>query len=130
MRRRCVRLRLALFWLHSLTAKCRLCAFIATGAALANFARQSLKRDIFAVRLLRTGFVEVHDLLMNRPGGKHFARQHFPRCVRVTIHYGRCRRIMRSVSVVVIFEVFEHVAYVQECVAIQADVDESRLHAR
>jgi len=34
------------------------------------------------------------------------------------------------VAVIVVFEVFENVADVEECVAVQADVDERRLHAR
>jgi len=36
---------------------------------------------------------------------------------------------MRAVPVVVVFEVFKDVADVQERVSIQANVDESRLHA-
>ena len=32
--------------------------------------------------------------------------------------------------VIVVFEVFKYVANVEKCVAVQADVDESRLHAR
>jgi hypothetical protein len=49
--------------------------------------------------------------------------------------YGRdCRRrrvgCVVTMAVIVIFEIFENVADVEEGVAIQADIDESRLHAR
>jgi hypothetical protein len=45
------------------------------------------------------------------------------------LYGGGMRRLMRVV-VVVIFKIFENVAHVQEGIAIQADIHESRLHSR
>ena len=49
--------------------------------------------------------------------------------MRFCFHRGGKRHFMRVV-VIVIFKIFEDVADVQEGVAIQTDVDESRLHSR
>ena len=43
---------------------------------------------------------------------------------------GYLRRGAMIVIVVIIFEIFEDVAHVEEGVAIQADINERRLHAR
>jgi hypothetical protein len=42
---------------------------------------------------------------------------------------GRGGRVGVGVAVIVIFEIFEDIAYVKESIAIEADVNESGLHA-
>jgi hypothetical protein len=106
----------------------------AAATAMADFARQ-FNTFLFLVPSLRLllvgmGFIEVNNLLVHRARyAQRFARQHFPGCVGVAIDDNRRRRFMRAVAVIIIFEVFEYVADVQKRIAIQADVDECRLHA-
>jgi hypothetical protein len=76
---------------------------------------------------------EVH-IIVNAGGGQRFARQQFDRGRDVPAGDGRQGGVARDVSevvtMIVVFEVFEDIADVEERVAIQADVDKSRLHAR
>jgi len=79
----------------------------------------------------RVGFLRV-DILMRVRGGvsQSFAGKQFD-------NVGRRRRIGghsgggigMGVSVIVVFEIFENVADVEESIAIEADVNESGLHA-
>jgi hypothetical protein len=95
-----------------------------------HFPGQSFDRHILALRVLADRLVEMHDLFVHfSPACQRLARQHFPWRMRVAVYNYRCWRVMRAMPVIVIFQVFEYVADVQKCVAIQADVDESRLHA-
>jgi hypothetical protein len=69
-------------------------------------------------------------LMLRATGVQGFAGQQFnrrrPRSVRLRRD---CCRVMR-VSVVVIFQIFENVADVEESIAVEADLDKRRLHAR
>src|SRR5271165_1304405 len=80
------------------------------------------------VLALNIRFVKMQNLLARaRCYGKPLARQDFYRRAlavhRTTWHWGL------PMAVIVIFEVFEDVADVQERVSIQPNVDECRLHA-
>src|SRR5579859_7934863 len=79
---------------------------------------------LFARLVQRDGF------LMDGARGKGFTRQRFDE--RAARGRGNRRRwgVSVGMAMIVVFEIFENVADVEECVAIQADVDERRLHAR
>jgi hypothetical protein len=81
------------------------------------------------VGLLRMPLVEVEHFLVNSGGGECFARQQLNRGGAWVAHRGRTRCFPVSVPVFVVLKVFEYVAYIQEGVAIEADVDKRRLHA-
>ena len=87
--------------------------------------------DFFTVRFVRGNFL----MLMRRRGvGQRFAWQHFDnvrRRGRVSRgERGRSRRLIRvRMPVIVVLEIFENVADVKEGIAIEADVNESGLHA-
>jgi hypothetical protein len=81
------------------------------------------------VGLLRMSLVEVDHFFVNSGGGECFARQQLDRGDASLAHRGRTRCFPVSVPVFVVLQVFEYVAYIQEGVAIEADVDEGRLHA-
>jgi hypothetical protein len=61
---------------------------------------------------------------------ERLTRQNFGDHRRGRRSRGERMRIAVSMTMIVIFEIFENVADVQEGVAVQADVDEGRLHAR
>jgi hypothetical protein len=61
---------------------------------------------------------------------QRFARQCFRVQRRRNLRRRRSVRLRVPMPVFVILEIFENVAYVQESVAIEANVDESGLHAR
>jgi hypothetical protein len=79
------------------------------------------------VRLIEVRFV------VNTGGCEGFAGQQFDGGGRIAAGNGGERRVSRGmgviVTMIVVFEVFEDIADVEKGVAIQADVDESRLHA-
>jgi hypothetical protein len=81
--------------------------------------------------LVYVRLVQVQDLFA--PACRHcqrFARQHFNRRHNSTAHWSGAAHRRFSVPVIVVLEVFEYVADVQEGVPIQANVHESGLHAR
>jgi hypothetical protein len=93
-----------------------------------------LSVQILASVLLRgcmilVGFAGVH-VFVNIGSRQSFTGQELDGGRRMASGDGRDGRVTRSVTVIVVFEVFENVADVEERVAIQADLDESRLHAR
>ena len=101
-------------------------AFVLLGCAAKFFGRTPIV--LMAVLLAR--LVQRDRLFMNGARGKRFSRQWFDqRSARRRGNRGR-RGVSVGMSVIVVFEVFENVADVEERVAIQADVDERRLHAR
>jgi len=60
---------------------------------------------------------------------QRFARQNFDRRSAAAVFGGSRRgRLLVPVAVIVILEIFENVADVQEGIAVQADINESRLH--
>jgi hypothetical protein len=74
-------------------------------------------------------FVEADHLFVNSGRRQGFPRQQLDGGRTRLTHGGRGRHFSVTMAVFVVLEVFENVADVQESVAIQADVDESRLHA-
>jgi hypothetical protein len=60
---------------------------------------------------------------------QRFSRKNFHRRSASAIFRGGHRRLLVPVSVIVVLEIFENVADVQEGIAVQADVHECRLHA-
>jgi hypothetical protein len=91
-----------------------------------------LARGPFSFRgvgLLRMSLIEVDHFFVNSGGGECFARQQLDRGNACLAHRSRTRRFPVSVPVFVVLKIFEYVAYIQEGVAIEADVDECRLHA-
>src|SRR5271157_176265 len=73
-------------------------------------------------------FVEVH-LFVHPYRRQRFPRQNFDGRFSLSRQRGR-GRISVSLTVIIILEVFENVADIQEGVAIQANIHECRLHAR
>jgi hypothetical protein len=73
-------------------------------------------------------FVQAH-LFMHPCSRQRFPRQNFDGRFTLGRQRGH-RRVSVRLTVIVILEVFEDVADVQERVAIQADIHECRLHAR
>src|SRR5579863_5888881 len=80
--------------------------------------------------MLFARIIQRYRLFMNSARGKRFSRQRLDQ--RAARRRGNRRRgcVPMRMSVIVVFEVFENVADVEERVAIEADVDERRLHAR
>ena len=76
------------------------------------------------------GFLGGRFLMPLRSAGEGFARKQLDGGTVGRRHCGRRNMLLGRVAVLVILEVFENVADVEESVAIQADVHESRLHAR
>jgi hypothetical protein len=103
-------------------------ARFASNTFLVFFAVNSLDTLLSVVSVFIMRLVKVHDFFMN-PTAQRFTRQQFAGSVGVAIHDGWRACFHRRVAVIIIFEVFKDVTDVQESVAIQADVDESRLHA-
>ena len=82
------------------------------------------------VAVLFARLIQRDRLFMNSARGERLARQRFDKgAARSRGNRGRGSVSMRM-AVIVVFEVFENVADLEECVAVQADVDERRLHAR
>src|SRR5258706_5612350 len=85
---------------------------------------------IVIMAMLFARLVQRDGLLMDGARGEGFAGQRFDeRAARGRGNRGRGGVSVRM-TVVVVFQIFENVADVKECVAVEADVDESRLHAR
>ena len=59
---------------------------------------------------------------------QRFSRKNFDRRSTAAVFRRNYRRLLVPVSVIVILKIFENVAHVQEGIAIQADIDECRLH--
>jgi hypothetical protein len=85
----------------------------------------------FVPGFFNVGFVGVNILIpVGRSVSQRFTGKQFD-------NVGRCRRINggsgggigMSVAVVVVFEILENVADVKESIAVEADVNESGLHA-
>jgi hypothetical protein len=101
-------------------------AFVVLGGAV-KFFGQSV---IVAVAIFLARLVQRDRLFMDNARGEGFAGQRLDeRAARGRGNRGRGGVSVRM-TVVVVFEIFENVADVKECVAVEADVDESRLHAR
>jgi hypothetical protein len=104
-----------------------------TGVELAGVA-MILSGTVINVRI-RVGLVEMHDLFVDvrfvsAGSAERFARKDIDGdTTRRSRQSGRGSVSMR-VPVIVVFEVFENIAHIEKRVAIQADIDESRLHAR
>jgi hypothetical protein len=84
-------------------------------------------RGFFAV-----SFVGVLFLMFMRGSGvaQRFAGKQFNNVGRSRRKRRRCGWLVRvRVPVIVVFEIFENVADVEESIAIKADIDESGLHA-
>src|SRR5580704_986162 len=83
-----------------------------------------------AVPMLFARLVQRNGLLMDGARGQGFTRQR--RVERAARSRGNRRRrgVSAGMAVIVVFEILEHVADVEERVAVQADVDERRLHTR
>ena len=83
---------------------------------------------------LAAGFVQVKNFFVAcRTSAQRFARQRFDRMRTALVGVRRVWRSARggfAVAMVIVFEVFEDVAHVEECITVQADVHESGLHAR
>ncbi len=95
--------------------------------------RRVLGGVVHAVKLPGLVFVAVverDDFLVNAGDGADFAGQNVDGSAagdgRANLS---CRRVGVAVAMVVVVEVFEDVADIEESVAVEADVDESRLHA-
>jgi len=101
-------------------------AIVVLGCAVKFFGRTV----IAAVAMFFARLVQRDRLFMDGARGQGFARQRFDESA--ARGRGDCGRggIPVGMAVIVVFEIFENVADVEERVAIQADVDESRLHAR
>ena len=85
----------------------------------------------FVPGFFNVGFVGMN-ILMRVGGGvsKCFAGKQFDNVGRRRrINGGRGGGIGMGVAVIVVFEIFEDIADVKESIAIEADVNESRLHA-
>ena len=101
-----------------------------TFALLVAAAKFSGGRAILTVAIFLARLVQRNCLFVDGARGEVFARQRFDqRAARGCGNRGR-GDVTVGMSVIVVFEVFENVADVEEGVAVQADVDESRLHAR
>src|SRR5712664_3510056 len=80
--------------------------------------------------MLFARLVQRDGLLMDGARGEGLSWQRLDeRAARRSGNRG-CRGVSVGMAVVVVFEIFENVADVEERVPVQADVDESRLHAR
>lgn len=126
LRCRSVRFRLALLYLGNFRPIAR--SFIVSFAvaltmiqAVALFAQMTL----VAWRVIQMQNLLVYACRSpQRLAWKHFDRRHTAAAVQRS-----CRNRRFSVSVIVIFQIFENVADVQEGVSIQADVHECGLHS-
>jgi hypothetical protein len=91
-----------------------------------RFVVERLMRDFLAMCLVRRNF-----LFVQRAGAcERLAWKHLNEVGgRRRIRRGSSGLVGVRIAVVVLFEIFEDVADVQEGIAIEADIDESRLHA-
>jgi hypothetical protein len=91
-----------------------------------------LLRRLIGWCVIGVRLIEVH-VIVNAGSCKGFTRQQFNGGGRIAASNGGERRVSGGmgviVTMIVVFEIFEDIADVQESVAIQADVDECRLHA-
>jgi len=89
-------------------------------------------RGLIGRRVIGVRLVEMR-VVVTAGRCEGFTGQQFDGGGRVSASDGGSRRVSRGmgviVTMIVVFEVFEHIADVEKGVAIQADVDESRLHA-
>src|SRR5580692_582185 len=83
-----------------------------------------------AVPMLFARLVQRNGLLMDGARGQGFTRQRLDERAPRSRGNRRRRGVSVGMAVIVVFEILENVADVEERVAVQADVDESRLHAR
>jgi hypothetical protein len=100
--------------------------FFDVGVDVVRGGREAVKvllgfsENFFVYRLRCRGLVRVGDIFSGKFNDRRAA----------AIALGECRRGFVSLAVIIIFQVFENVADVQEGITIQADIDEGRLHAR
>lgn len=117
---------LGILMLSSGSRGCGFFAFAEFGGAILLL-RRLVDRGVIGVRLIEVNVV------VNTGGCEGLTGQQFDGGGRIAASNGGERRVSRGmgviVSMIVVFEVFENIADVQEGVAIQADVDECRLHA-
>jgi hypothetical protein len=117
---------LGILMLSGGSRSCSFFAFAEFGGAVLGLWRL-IDRHVIGVRLIM-----VH-IVVNAGGCEGLTRQQFDSGGRIAAGNGGERRVSGAmdviVSMIVVFEVFEDITDVQEGVAIQADVDESRLHA-
>jgi hypothetical protein len=89
-------------------------------------------RGLIGRRVIGVRLVEMR-VVVTAGRCEGFTGQQFDGGGRVSASDGGARRVSRGmgviVTMIVVFEVFEDIADVEKGVAIQADVDESRLHA-
>src|SRR5579859_1502411 len=134
LRSGCVRFRLALFGLrlwHAIGVRLTVAVcFLRVGLVVFVLAREIGMHRLFPRNGLLRGVIRVERgwLIGAVRVGQRFAGQSF--------HQGgsgrnrrRCvRPLAMAVVMIVVFEIFEDVADVQERVAVQSDIDERRLH--
>jgi hypothetical protein len=101
-------------------------AFVVLGCAVKFFGWSV----IVTVAMLFAWLVQRDRLFMDSPRGEGFTRQRLYESAARGRGNRRCGSVSVGMAVIVVFEIFENVTDVEECIAIQADVDESRLHAR
>jgi hypothetical protein len=126
LRRRSVRFRLPFVEvgnLRTFAGRFRVAAFVAVCFML----RAMLL--VARVAFVRVRFIEVQNLLVATRRAQRLAWQHLNRWRSAAVHRSGANRRF-SMTVIVVFQVFEYVADVQEGVPIQADVHECGLHAR
>jgi hypothetical protein len=89
-------------------------------------------RGLIGRRVIGVRLVEMR-VVVTAGRCEGFTGQQFDAGGRASASDGGARRVSRGmgviVTMIVVFEVFEDIADVEKGVAIQADVDESRLHA-
>jgi len=129
-----VRFRLAFFQIRGLALSARLFAtraraFFVLLEAPAFTAQVFFFGAAFRAATLCGIFIEADHLFVNSGRRQGFPGQQLDGSRTRLTHWGRRRHFSVTMAVFVVLEVFENVADVQESVAIQADVDESRLHA-
>src|SRR5438045_7572821 len=86
-----------------------------------NFVLSGFRASFFGSGLRFGQFVQATDV---------FSRENFDGRYRRSGSIDGGRDMFVPMTVIVIFEIFENVADVQEGVAVQADIHERRLHAR
>src|ERR1700741_1697746 len=127
-----VRFRLAFFEIRGFALRARLFA-VRDRAFFVLLQAPAFTAQVFffgpAFRIPRGIFIEADHLFVNSGRRQGFPGQQLDGGRTRLTHGGRRRRFSVTMAVFVVLEVFENVADVQESVAIQADVDESRLHA-
>ena len=108
--------------------------FLADGVRRFNrqalVASRSLGRRFLERRFLRTNFFRSHLFVRNCRTRQRFAGKKLDGARRSRrVRRSRGGQIRLRMTSIILLEVFEDVADVQESVAVQPDIDESRLHA-